>query len=177
MHPLRETFEHHFLLRWTLANLVGWTIGLYVGAWTLRSPLICLNGGLAAACIGLAQWLVLREKYSIPRKWIWFSIIGGALGILPAFLLIITVIFGGLESFATLTGMSFGIGLGGMQWSLLRSYPHAEWWIPACGLGGALGGWLSVTTIINGLPLGLLLGAALFGLITGYALERILYPR
>jgi hypothetical protein len=175
MHQLRETLQQHFLLRWTLVNLVGWSVGLLLGAWTLRSPLICLNGGLAAACIGLAQWLVLRQDYAIARKWIMYSVIGGALGIIPAFFLVITIIFGGLESFATLTGMVFGIGIGGMQWLMLRVYPHSEWWIPACGLGGGLGGLLSVTTIINGLPLGLLLGAALFGLITGYALKRILY--
>lgn len=172
MEWVQQTLSESFLLRWTLANLVGWAVGLYTSAWTLRSPVICLNGALAAACIGLAQWLVLRRDYGFPGRWVLLAALGGALGVLPAFFLIITFIWGG-GMFAALLGLSFGAALGGMQWLILRPYPRAEWWILASGVGGALGGLLSVTTIIGGLPLGLLLGGALYGLVTGKALQRL----
>lgn len=174
MRQLRILFQQSFLFRWMLANMAGWTVGLYLASWTLRSPVICLNGGLAAACIALPQWLVLRQAYNIPRQWIWFSIVGGSLGILPAFFLVITVLVGGLEVFALLSGMLFGTAVGGMQWFILRPCPRADWWLVANCIGCGIGGLLSVTTIISGLPLGLLLGAALFGLITGGVLQHIL---
>lgn len=173
MERLQLAISESFLLRWTLANLAGWVIGGYCAAWTLRSPLICLNGALAAAIIGLAQWLVLRRDYGLPARWVLFTVIGGALGVLPAFFLVITLIFG-IGVFAVLAGLVSGAIIGGMQWLLLRSCPRAEWWIAASSAGGGLGALFSVTPIIGGLPLGLLLGGALYGYITGRTLERLL---
>ncbi|MBI5667749.1 MAG: hypothetical protein HZC41_07050 [Chloroflexi bacterium] len=176
MARLQRALSESFVLRWTLATLPGWTIGLYLGAWTLRSPAICLNGALAAACIGLAQWLVLRRGYDFSGRWVLLTTVGGALGLLPAFFFILTIIFGGLAVYATLVGLTFGAAMGGTQYLCLRQYPRAEWWIIASGLGGGLGGLLSVTTIIGGLPLGLLLGGIAYGWITGRTLRWLTQP-
>ena len=46
-------------------------------------------------------------------------------------------------------------------------------WLVINAVGGAACGWLTVIPIIRGLPLGLLMGSALFGYLTGRVLERI----
>lgn len=175
MRRLRDLFDRSFLLRWTLANMLGWTLGLFLAAWTLRSPLICLNGALAAACIGGAQWLALRRQYGVAGRWALLTALGGALGVLPVVVLALTLIFGAAV-FAALLGLCFGAAVGAAQAGLLPGGERAAWWPVACGAGGAACGLLVVTPVIGGLPLGLLAGAALYGLITGRALEWIAAP-
>ena len=56
----RRRLRASFLLRWVLANMVGWSIGLYLSAWSLSTPVLCLGGAFAGICVGVAQWWALR---------------------------------------------------------------------------------------------------------------------
>jgi hypothetical protein len=169
MQQLRVVFEDYFWIRWAAASTLGLTVGLFAASLTLITPVICLNGALAGAVVGLAQWFVLRRDFGMPPRWIGLSALGGALGVLPAVFLVLLMVFG-MGMFALVAGALFGAAFGGMQWFALRHYPRADWWILANAGGAALCALLAVTPIISGLPLGLLLGAALYSLITGRAL-------
>lgn len=173
MRQLRAAFQQSFLLRWTLANIIGWTIGLYVAAWGLVTPVICLSGAAAGVVVGLAQWFVLRPVYAVRRDWVLWSVVGGVLGAVPAVLMGALLVLGAGAAAAGF-GAAFGLALGVGQWVALRRPERAGVWLLANAAGGAACGLLSVTTFINGLPLGLLLGSALFGGFTGWALERLL---
>lgn len=164
---LRTVLRDNFILRWTLANMIGWSIGLLAG---LFNPICFIVAGAAACiCVGVAQWYVLRPQYS--KDWIVATVVGGLCGTIPALFGGLMFIFGwGL--IALCSGALFGGAIGVSQWLILkRTYSRAEWWIGANALGGLLCGLLTTIPLITGLPIGLLLGSAVYGYITGRALE------
>jgi hypothetical protein len=178
---LQSAWTTSFLLRWTLANVLGWTAGLYLIAWSFSTPVFCLGGGLAGVIVGAAQWTVLRREYFLSSRteneqsaltgnWIVLSAIGGLLGLLPAMVAGLLVTFGWGVGIA-LVGGALGAGLGIGQWFRLNGHMgRAGWWILANVGGGAACALLTLAPLIRGLPLGLLIGTAVYGYVTGRAL-------
>lgn len=170
-HPLiaelQDRLRASFLLRWTLANMAGWTVGLYLTALSLSTPALCLGGALAGACVGLAQWFILKDEPAFGRNWIAWSAAGGFAGLLPAAFAGVLVALGWGFGVALVGGI-VGAGVGFAQWSVLsRRLNRAEWWIAANIAGGAACALLTLAPIIWGLPVGLLLGTAVYGYVTG----------
>lgn len=164
---LQTALRTHFILRWMLANVIGWSIGLLGGL--LFNPICFIAGGAACIGVGIAQWYVLRPHYD--REWIVATVVGGLCGTVPA-LLGGLMIFFGLGLVGLCSGAIFGAAIGIAQWLLLkRNHSRAEWWIGANALGGLLCGLLTMIPLIAGLPIGLLIGSAVYGYITGRALE------
>lgn len=170
MDTLRIQLRDNFVLRWTLANVIGWTLGLLIGLW---NPLCFVIAGVVACiCVGVAQWFILRPRYG--KDWIIATIIGGICGTFPAMLAGVLALFG-WGFLGICGGLIFGAAVGVGQWLILkRSTSRATWWIGANALGGLLCGTLM--PIVPGLPIGLILGATVYGYITGRALERLLNP-
>jgi hypothetical protein len=172
---LSARLRQDFLWRWVAANIVGWTLGLYLTAPYLQAGslfplLVCGGGVIASGGAGLAQWWSLRPDYPQPRRWVWLSLAAGLIGTVPAAVGSLFLVFGRAVG-VSLAGAIFGATLGLMQWLVLKQQlERAGWWIAANALAGALCGLLTLTPILPPLPVGLLLGSALFGYITGRAL-------
>ena len=185
--------RQRFLLRWVLANIVGWTIGLYAG---VLNP-ICFAGAgvIAGLVLGASQWWALRTTSfgnhatgsdlniaNIPthisqpaRQWIISTFAGAALGLIPALVLAAIFVLFSNGFAALLAGAILGLGVGLGQWMILKHVSQkVVLWLAVNTIGGAACGWLTLTPIIRGLPLGMLLGSAVFGYLTGRVLERIL---
>lgn len=169
----RDRLRHSFLLRWVLANMVGWTLGLYLTTISVNSWVIILLGGLAyGGVVGVAQRYVLRHYPSIQlARWLAYSLYGGLCGTLVSILFIFPYLFSSDRLLALVIGGLIGTSLGAWQSFLMSG--SARWWVGANLLGGALCGLLTTIPIIRGLPIGLLLGAAVFGYVTGRALEKM----
>jgi hypothetical protein len=185
----RARLRASFMLRWVLANVAGWGVGLYLSVWSLSPLTLCLGGAIAGICLGWAQWWALRtpppdplpvyregEKeieispITVGRDWIGLTAAGAFVGALPAAGAGIVVSLGwGLG--VALIGAIFGAGVGVAQWYILqRGMSRAGWWIAANASGGGLCALLTLAPILRGLPIGLLLGTALYGYITGRVL-------
>ena len=184
--------RQRFLLRWVFANVVGWMIGLYAG---VLNPICFAGAGIIAGLVlGAAQWWALRTTpfgiylaendenipniptrlSQIARRWIGLTFLGAAIGLFPAAVLgaILFLFTSGLA--ALLAGAALGLAVGLAQWMLLKGVSQqAMLWLLVNILGGAACGWLTLMPIIRGLPIGMLLGSALFGYLTGRVLERI----
>ncbi len=190
MDAIRQRFRNSLLLRWVAANMVGWTVGLIAGGYLIRLPdlpticlpLMCLIGGFAGVCVGAAQWFILRGTFDFNRRWIILSFVGVALASLPAyflgiFLFLTSIGASILGNIAALTiGALVGGGLGAAQSVVLEDYMRGagRWWITACAAGGSICGLLSLLPILPPLPIGILLGTALYGYITGRVLLWLL---
>ena len=190
MDAVRQRFRNSLLLRWVAANMVGWTVGLIAGGYVIRLPdlpticlpLMCLIGGFAGVCVGAAQWFILRQSLALDRRWIILSFVGVALASLPAYFLGIFLfltsigasILGNIA--ALILGALVGGGLGAAQSVVLEDHMRGagRWWIAACTAGGSICGLLSLLPILPPLPMGILLGTALYGYITGRVLLWLL---
>lgn len=160
-----------FLLRWTLANLVGWALGLYLGSLFLSiigSILgVLVGGAVAGGVVGAAQWLTLRPD---DRRWLLVSALGGGLAALPAYLSGITLIAGpGVGYF--IVGAVYGAIFGAAQWLAWRT--DAGWWIGINALAGGLCGCLTLGFNPLGLPVICSPGPVVFGLLTGCVVLRL----
>src|SRR4051794_29078842 len=101
--------RHRFLLRWVIANVIGWTVGLYFG---VLNPICFAGAGIVAGLVlGASQWWVLRESVldsskpeteddpaGIPNRlsqpghqWVVSTFAGASLGLIPA--LVVGLIF------------------------------------------------------------------------------------
>lgn len=172
----RRYYLNHFLARWTLANIFGWSVGLYLGG-ALLSILggiigAIAGGALAGAAVGCAQWLALRRKSDKAHpRWPLVSALGGGLATLPAYLSGITLLAGPQVGYFVV-GAVYGAIFGTLQMLVLRRAfaDGGAWWVGANLLAGGLCGCLTMTASLPGLPLLCSPGPALFGLITGWAM-------
>lgn len=169
----RDQLRRSFLLRWVLANVVGWTLGLYLTTISINSWVVILLASLAyGAVVGAAQGYVLRHYPSVQLDgWLIYSFYGGVCGTVVSLVFILPYLLSADRLLAVVIGGLIGASLGVWQSFLLSG--AARWWIGANLVGGALCGWLTTFQFIRGLPIGLMLGAAIFGYITGRALEKI----
>lgn len=166
-----------FLLRWTLANMLGWSLGLYLGG-ALLSIVGGIGGALAGgsvagAVVGAAQWWVLHQEASALKPyWALVSALGGGLAVLPAYLSGVTLIAGPQVGYF-IVGAVYGGVFGGLQaallWRALDDY--AGWWIAGNVLAGGLCGCLTMTASLPGLPVICSPGPVVFGLLTGWILQ------
>ncbi len=184
--------RHRFLLRWVIANMIGWTFGLYFG---VLNPICFAGAGVVAGLVlGAAQWWALRDTSlahkgededdisvastrisKFARQWIISTFAGAALGLIPALVLAAALIIFFYNMAALFAGAVLGLAVGIGQWMILKHVSdRAVLWLLMNAVGGAICGWLTLTPIIPGLPLGLLLGAAFFGYVTGRVMEHII---
>jgi hypothetical protein len=166
--------------RWLIANLLGWTGGLFGGLFLLRVLpgwlglvlALLLTGGI----VGAAQGWALRGFVAIePCRWVVRTMLG--LGLAAPFALLILVPVGafGLISGDALPGLVAGAVAGGLTGLLLglaqsRLVIYGDEgqsrWVLVCAGGGALCGLLTLLPILPGLPIGLAAGALIYGWLT-----------
>ena len=167
-------------LGWVLATTLGWLVGFAIcEAFASFLQSLRADGAVIGISIGIAQWLVLRQRFGGAKLWILVSVLGFAIGKFAADAVIQTETgFVGL----VLSGLVIGIGAGFAQWVVLvRHVSRAELWIVASALGWALG-WVVIGTVDDAIGgptvmaylIGAL-GAAVAGLITGTALVWLLH--
>lgn len=177
---LQALFQQSWLLRWILANIAGWSIGLLLAAFLLNMLGIfgALIGGAAAGFIvGMLQAVALQTypSWQIPfRTWVLYSILGGVLATVPIYLLAFGLLFN-FNITLLLMGAIFGIIQSSLQARLLwhSIYEKALWWIAASAIGGALCAPLSLSASSLWLPVCFSPGPLIFGLITGIAFLKI----
>ncbi|MFN8374940.1 MAG: hypothetical protein U0694_18950 [Anaerolineae bacterium] len=177
----REILTRHFLLRWTLANALGWalglllalTLGVSLGQW-LGMPLLSLilSGTLAGVVVGAFQRLALRGE--VTQRWVSMSALGGLIGAFPAFVLSFTLLLR-WELGAALMGSAFAAVLAAVQCAARSDrMPPPAAWIVTNAFAGCLCGACSVVAALPILPLICSAGPPLFGLITGLLIVRAL---
>ena len=179
---LREQLERRPLLRWTAANIAGWSVGLLAGVriagmlgnWggAVGSIIgMLLAGAVIGLAVGIAQRWALRGlvngETDLMRLWLGFSVIGGMIGAASLGFTWYTVVAG--DVVFLLMGALFGLGLGWAQTRALRPdfREFTGWWIAANTLGGGLCALFSFSGFPAALPVFCTFGPVAFGLITG----------
>lgn len=171
--------QTHFLARWILANVVGWSLGLYLGSVcvsALGSVVgVILGSALAGVIVGAAQWRTLRGQARWRgRQWVAASAMGSALGVFPAALTGI-VLLARWGVGVLIVGGVYGGMFGLAQVAVLREYvPESGWWVAANIAGAALCGLCSLGINPLALPIFCTPGPLLFGAITGWVMARLL---
>ncbi len=146
-----------FCLQWVFFTVVGFFISLIYVEVGVRPYVGALSGAIGGAVVGLAQWLVLRNRIFRSKWWVLVSIVTwlligasslGALGwIAPRTEQIWLRLFHGFINGA-IAGAILGLG----QWFVLRNQIYwEEWWM--------------ITNIVAwaiGLPLGWLVGGFIY---------------
>jgi hypothetical protein len=180
LHQTQQTlvaiWRQYWLLRWTVANMVGWSLALVTAVLLLQ--LFGLGGALvggasAGAIAACAQSFMLRQMktWAVTRRhWILSGALGGALATLPVYLLGFVALFHA-QIGLLMMGAMFGGIVGAVQYyALNETYGElALWWVLACLIGGMLCAPLTFTTTLL-LPVIGSLGPVVFGLCTGWAL-------
>lgn len=181
--------ERGFLLRWTLASVMGWGGGIVLGAallgagvllrvwlpgWVLV-PLLPLAGALAGGAVGAAQRVVLGTPPAADRAWVVVSALGGAAGALPGGLVAAQV--GGADPLLAqvVAGLAVAGGVGFAQaWRAVPAgggrWRAAYRWALVNGLAGLACAVVAPAGVRFWLPLTCVAGTAGLGLVTGAAL-------
>jgi hypothetical protein len=181
MEMKHQTRAWRFWGAWMLAFLsfpVAGVAGIAV-AGPVTTPLDGVLAGVASgAVVGLAQWLVLRQRLSLSPWWIAATSAGMGAGLALGATLLGTQTDGVT---LPLRGLVTGAGIGIAQFLVLRERTdRAALWVPVVALGWALG-W--IITRAAGIDLGLnwsvfgVSGAATFQVLTGLALGWLLQGR
>lgn len=194
--PLR--FGWRFFLLWLWLTILGFGIGSevsntlgYPAAKTsenVRNVIAWFAGG---ACVGAAQWYLLRRELVSSWRWVLATALGFAVGVLlfvrgtasvEALLAGVLAVFGVKDfPFALLDdplgGAFVGGSIGILQWVVLRrNLVRSGWWIPASAAG-----WALTYVLTNGTgPVALkpsLAFAVITGSLTGIAALWILPDR
>jgi hypothetical protein len=173
-------------LAWILGNTAGAAIGVAVA-----TTIILLIGadehGIAsfvlapaiAACMVMAQWLVIRQYLPRAIWWILASVVGVFLG--AAVIGVVAWIAEATLGGTTMRGAEalvvpcslYGASIGFAQWLCLRRHAsHAGWWILASALGAAVLGAVMGGSIGNTADLVWI--GAVPAAITGIALEALI---
>ena len=184
----------HFAAAWTWATFLGWTLGFLLlllfialsGAVGLGNTQFPIGLGMGTG-VGSLQRRMVAERVRARTGWWPASIIG----------LTIPFVLWDLAKLLHVSvphGLIAAVGLGGLTVGLLQARvlrPHSPlwlWWVPASVIGWALA---ASTVFVNDRVLPktpgiigalqyiavILLGGALLGVTTGFALTRILRPR
>lgn len=175
---MREIWHKHWLLRWTVANIFGWSIALFIAAifiWLFGAIGALLSGAIIGCLIGIVQaWILFTsQEMRHRRNWILFSTGGGFLGIFPATVIaIVSLLNTWLGAF--LVGVAFCSLLGGLQAIYLVRLidERAYMWIPLCAIAGGFASLLTVPLLTLGLPIFFSLGSIIYALLTGFVLLR-----
>ena len=186
LQTIQQEIKQRLLLRWTLANIAGWSAGLFLGtlvaqlaAWMLGDvagqiigPL--LAGAMVGAVVGwLQRWAlqgVFVESPEIEGRWLTFSIIGGVVGSLSLVITWATIFIGSMGYLVM--GAVFGLAFGWLQTSALKDHfgEATVIWVGANIVGGGLCSLLTFTGVPFNMPVFCTFGPVTFGIITGFAL-------
>jgi len=161
-----------YWIQWMLATTVGTIVGFGIEmmALNLADHLVVYAASwvLFGACVGTAQWFVLRKEFNGNKSWIKASVIGWAIGgaVFLIVFWIIEMIYrrtttadsleAGLGAFFTgwLIGrIAGGIAVGVLQRSLLcRRVQRTNWWVLAnvVGWNAGLGVCLAIDRLLTG---------------------------
>jgi hypothetical protein len=186
-------------LEWALATLIGYVVGTLAVlplavqlAYAAQPPWLsgAVGGAVLGAAVGGAQWLVLRHiGQRADGWWVLASMVGGLLGLalgtaLSDALAMATFRTQDRETAALMvpvraalaagvTGIVFGLLLGGCHWLALRA-PRGlmVWWIVANGLGWMAAMGLGAAAADRVTTIGALLITGLIaGVATGIAMQ------
>lgn len=169
-----------FLIFWAATTTIALAIALIVRLW------------LVGIIIGIAQWLVLWNRFPKSGWWILATAIGFGLAWSPAWNLALKILSSGLGEYRYSLEWPIVLGVTGLivgffQWLVLRRWVfRAGWWIITSPIAGIAGGILAMIVFdvvfryidsptlvwflpaITGLSSGLV-----YGLISGYVLARL----
>ncbi len=181
MEMKHQTSEWRFWGAWMLVFLgfpVAGLAGIAV-AGPVTTPLDGVLGGVAAgAVIGLAQWLVLRQRLSLSPWWIAATAAGMGAGLALGIALMGTATDGVA---LPLRGLVTGAAIGVVQFLVLRARAdRAAIWAPVVAVGWALGWMIMRATGIDLAPHWYVFGAGgavMFQVLTGLALGWLLQGR
>lgn len=129
-----------FWLQWVLASVVGSFVGEFMGDF-LQGLVVPFSSGIeAAACMGIAQSLVLRQQVPQAGWWVLATAAGWVVSITLGIVVAQAYGFGpGLAAVYVSIGLILGLG----QWLVLRRWTYrAGWWILASSLGWLVG-WVT----------------------------------
>jgi len=165
-HTKSKNIGWGFCLQWVFVTFVGFLVSLIFVEIGVRPYIGGFSGAIGGGVIGLAQWLILKNRILRSKWWVVVSIgawllIGasslGALGwIAPRTEQISLRLFHGFINGAIVGGI---LGLG--QWFILRKQIYREeWWIIA-----------NIIAWGFGLPLGWLVGGLIYGMINLFIAE------
>lgn len=163
-----QYLKHSLFLRWAIAQTVALPLSLLCGS-VVSSVLygsflsLLLAGFVIGAGVGVGGWLALRPCAWMNRRWIVWSAVGGAMGVLPAFLISLPMLLFGFGASAALAGAVFAACVAAGQVVILRRVmpEFAWWWVGVNALGGLIGA-----------ALGLPFGSLVFGVVTGWILSK-----
>ncbi|MEM9954085.1 MAG: hypothetical protein AAF846_20920 [Chloroflexota bacterium] len=181
-YQIRTTIYHwwqtYFLLRWIVANLLGWILGL-----TMLTVILWLFGGFGSLFIGaglglgigLPQAWILFTPHEMPRrrKWIIYSVVGGFFAVFPVGALAVIALFN-VWLAGVLIGLAFGGILGLMQSFVFTSLlgDEAYYWILVSIVASILASLAMVVTFYLPLPIIASPATILYALITGWQLQK-----
>lgn len=180
--------DRKFWLQWILCNCLayGTGVGLPIILVDLLSAQSHVSYGIIAFLllglwVGLPQWLVLRQKLSIPWRWVWYSILA-TLFFAPLVFSLGPILS---PSHAPLILTIYPLLLSLGQWIILRQRFQSSWiWILASFIALSIGGclgivlgffahlWFSATYGISAL-VGGLTGGLIYGCLTSLGLRYI----
>lgn len=174
--PAIAIWRRYWLLRWTLANMLGWSLALIVAVLLLQLMGLwgaIIGGTVAGAMAAFIQSFTLLQIKSWPvsrKRWVIWGAISGALATIPVYLLGFVALFHA-QIGLLMMGAMFGGIVGGVQYYLLHDeYRDATlWWVLASIIGGMLCAPLTFTTALI-LPVIGSFGPVVFGLLTGWAI-------
>lgn len=133
-----------FWLRWLLATIAGWTVGLVILILLPKTSVPTLVEGiflmLAGTLTSVAQWLVLRRHIRQVGRWVPASVVGWIGGYALFLLLAMLGVWTGMStatagvvfkvSFGAIAGAGVGAATGFLQWLILRrQIKHTGWWV------------------------------------------------
>jgi hypothetical protein len=177
-----QTLWHErWLVRWLVANSLGWSLGLLMAGWALQiagvwamfAPVV-----LACGVVSGAQWLALR---TLPagmwrpkgRAWVGITMLAGAVATLPLYVLAVFVLLNHWL-FGAIMGAILGGLIGYAQfYVLMREYDDAPLWVGANIVGGLLCAPITLQIMFWDVPILLSPGLLLFGWVTGWAWWRM----
>jgi hypothetical protein len=168
---------HRWQVRWILVNAAGWSCGLLAAALLIQAAGwvgALLAGACLAALAAACQTLVLPANAAERRRWIAQSAFAGLLATLPVYLSgLLALLY--LPLGLLLMGALFAAAVGGAQALLLRrTAGDRVWlWVAACTLAGGLCAPLTLSASAVGLPVVCAPGPLLFGIVTAWALPRL----
>ena len=195
MQTIRAYLKNTLFRQWTLWNAAGWAGGLILGGLTLVAAItialarqssipyigLLLAGAVTGAVVGAAQRVFFQENaVGIDPRWLRWSMVGGAVGALPAILASFITRANNLLGFAVV-GAIFGAAIAAGQWYILRVQfkpSGMRLWLGAYTLGGMLCGVITMSfphPLL--LPVCCSLGTLVMGAATGVAVIRMFDSR